>query len=102
MLPPGWASVPLIKSVAAQCAPRAVGAARRAWRLAAPSLRTSPTYLEAFCRRMRSQRGPANATTATAHKLAKMLYHMFKEKTPSRERGAEDYLHKDDERKMQQ
>jgi hypothetical protein len=49
---------------------------------------------------MRSKRGPAKATTATAHKLAKILYHMLKEKTSYRERSAEDYLHKDRERTL--
>jgi transposase len=49
---------------------------------------------------MRSTLGPAKATTATAHTLAKILYHMLKDKTPYQERGAEPYLHKDQERKI--
>src|SRR5262249_17442734 len=61
--------------------------ASRALRMAAQSLRTSPSYLGAFYRRMRSKLGPAKATTATAHKLAKILYHMLQEQTPYRERG---------------
>jgi transposase len=76
--------------------------ASRALRMAAQSLRTSPSYLGAFYRRMRSKLGPAKATTATAHKLAKILYHMLKEKTSYRERGAEYYLHRDHERKLKQ
>jgi len=76
--------------------------ARRAWRMAAQSLRTSPSSLGAFHRRMRSKLGPAKATTATAHKLAKILYHMLKEKAPYRARSAEDYLHKDHERQLRQ
>ena len=56
--------------------------ASRALRMAAQSLRKSPSYLGAFYRRMRSKLGPAKATTATAHKLAKILYHMLQEKTP--------------------
>jgi transposase len=51
---------------------------------------------------MRSKLGPAKATTATAHKLAKIIYHMLKEKTPYRERGAEFYMQKDQERKLRQ
>ena len=51
---------------------------------------------------MRSTRGPAKATTAPAHTLATMIYHMLKEHTPSVERGAESSLHKDDERKIKQ
>jgi transposase len=76
--------------------------ASRALRMAAQSLRTSPSYLGAFFRRMRSKLGPAKATTATAHKLAKIIYHMLKEQTPYRERSAEHYLQKDHERKMRQ
>ena len=76
--------------------------ASRALRMAAQSLRTSPSYLGAFFRRMRSKLGPAKATTATAHKLAKIIYHMLKEKTPYRARSAEDYLHKDHERQLRQ
>src|SRR3989442_493022 len=75
--------------------------ASRALRMAAQSLRTSPSYLGAFFRRMRSKLGPAKATTATAHKLAKIIYHMLKECTPYRERSAAEYLHKDQERKIQ-
>jgi transposase len=74
--------------------------ASRALRMAAQSLRTRPSYLGAFHRRMRSTLGPAKATTATAHKLAKIIYHMIQEKTPYRERGADYYLHKDHERKL--
>jgi transposase len=76
--------------------------ASRALRMAAQSLRTSPSYLGAFHRRMRSKLGPAKATTATAHKLAKIIYHMLKEKTPYRERGAAYSLHQDQDRKLRQ
>jgi transposase len=76
--------------------------ARRALRLAAPSLRTSPSSLGAFSRRMRSTLGPAKATTATAPTLAPMLSHMRKETTSYRERGAASSLHRDHERTRQQ
>ncbi len=76
--------------------------ARRALRMAAQSLRTSPSNRGAFFRRMRSTLGPAKATTATAHKLAKIIYHMLKEKAPYRARSAEDYRHKDPERQLRQ
>jgi transposase len=76
--------------------------ASRALRMAAQSLRTSPSSLGAFFRRMRSKLGPAKATTATAHKLAKIIYHMLKEKTSYRERGAEYDMHKDQERQLRQ
>jgi hypothetical protein len=76
--------------------------ASRALRLAAQSLRTSPSSLGAFYRRMRSKLGPAKATTATAHQLAKLLYHMLQEQTPYRERGAEPDIYKDQERTIRQ
>jgi hypothetical protein len=47
---------------------------------------------------MRRTLGPATATTATAHTLANILDHLFKDKTPYQERGAEPYLHQDQER----
>jgi hypothetical protein len=76
--------------------------ASRALRMAAQSLRTSPSYLGAFFRRMRSKLGPAPATTATAHKLAIIIYHMLQKQTPYRERGADLYMHQDRERKLRQ
>ena len=74
--------------------------ASRALRMAAQSLRTRPSSLGAFYRRMRSKLGPAKATTAPAHTRAKILYHMRKETTPSQERGAAYALHKEPERKI--
>jgi transposase len=76
--------------------------ASRALRLAAQSLRTRPSDLGAFSRRMRSKLGPAKATTATAHTLANILSHMLKEKTSYRERGAEYDLPRAQERKRTQ
>ena len=76
--------------------------ASRALRMAAQSLRKSPSSLGAFHRRMRSKLGPAKATTATAHKLAKIIYHMLQETPPYQERSADDYMRKDQERKMRQ
>ena len=73
---------------------------RSALRMAAQSLRKRPSYLGAFSRRMRSKLGPAKATTAPAHKLAKILYHLLQEKTPYRERGAEAYRHTEHERQL--
>src|SRR5207245_10361039 len=73
--------------------------ASRALRMAAQSLRTSPSYLGAFYRRMRSKLGPAKATTATAHKLAKIIYHMLQEKTPYRAQSHEAYLQQDQARR---
>jgi hypothetical protein len=51
---------------------------------------------------MRSTLGPAKATTATAHKLAKIIYHMLKEHTPYRAQRAAEALHKAQERQLRQ
>ena len=50
--------------------------AAKAFRLAAQSLAHSDTALGDFYRRMRAKFGPAKAITATAHKLARIAFHM--------------------------
>jgi len=52
--------------------------AARALRLAALSLHSSKSALGAFYRRMRARLGAPKAITATAHKLAKLVYRMLK------------------------
>jgi len=52
--------------------------AARALRLAAQSLHHSKSALGAFYRRMRSRLGAPKAITATAHKIAKLVYRMLK------------------------
>lgn len=52
--------------------------AARALRIAAQSLSRSKTALGAFYRRMRARKSAAHAITATAHKLAKIIYRMLK------------------------
>jgi transposase len=51
--------------------------AAQALRLAASTLYKSTCYLGAFFRRMRSRLGTPKAITATAHKLAKIIYRML-------------------------
>lgn len=55
--------------------------ASSALRLAAQSLHKSQSAVGAFYRRMKARHGPAKATTATAHKLARMVYFMLKNRT---------------------
>jgi transposase len=52
--------------------------AAQALRLAAQSLHKSKSALGAYYRRMRGRLGPAKAITATAHKLAILIYRMLK------------------------
>jgi transposase len=48
--------------------------------------------LGAFYRRMRARLGPKSAIVATAHKIARILYHMLKYRTPFRAQSPEDYM----------
>lgn len=52
--------------------------AAQALRLAAQSLHSSTTALGAYYRRMRARLGAPKAITATAHKLARLVYRMLK------------------------
>jgi hypothetical protein len=51
-------------------------------RLAAQSVGRTDTCLGIFYRRKKSHLGPAKATTATARKLACLVYHLLKYKRP--------------------
>ncbi len=50
----------------------------RALRLAAQALHRSQTYLGNYYRRMRSRLGAPKAITATAHKLARIVFHLLR------------------------
>jgi hypothetical protein len=52
--------------------------AATAFRMAAQSLAKSNCALGAYYRRMRAKHGPSKANTATAHKLAQIVYFMLK------------------------
>jgi transposase len=51
------------------------------FRLAAQTLHASHTALGAFYRRMRAKLGPPQAITATAHKLARIFFHLVTTRT---------------------
>jgi transposase len=63
----------------------------QALRIAAHTLYRSKTALGSFFRRMRAKFGAPKAITATAHKMAKILYHMLKSKKRFRELGNDYY-----------
>lgn len=65
--------------------------ANTALRVAAQSLNRSDSALGAFYRRMKAKHGPPKAITATAHKLARIIYFMLRDRTPYRDPGA-DYF----------
>ena len=62
-------------------------------RLAAQTLGRTQTAVGSYYRRLRARKGPAHAITATAHKLARMLYHMLKHRTPYQPQSQETYEH---------
>lgn len=69
------------------------------FRSAASTLRMSNCYLGAFYRHICKRKGPACAITATARKLAVIVYHMLKKQTSYRELGS-DYILKQRENRI--
>ena len=65
--------------------------AAHALRLAAQTLGRTQTALGSDDRRRRARKGPTQAITATAHKLARMLYHVLKPRTPYQPQSQETY-----------
>lgn len=62
-----------------------------ALRMAAMTLQNSKTALGAFYRRMRGRLGAASAITATAHKLARIIYRLLKYGEAYVQKGLEHY-----------
>ncbi len=60
---------------------KVVNRAAQALRMATQSLHRSRSLLGNYYRKMKSKHGPQVATTATAHKLARIIYTMLKNKT---------------------
>ena len=71
-----------------------------ALRIAPQSLHRSPTALGAFFRRMRARLGPAKAITATAQKLAELIYRMLKHGQAYVDKGQDAYAKGYNERPM--
>ncbi len=67
-----------------------------ALRLAAQGLARTPTVLGAYFRRMRAKLGAPAAITATAHKLARIVYHLITTRQPYQESrlAAADVAHR--------
>lgn len=74
--------------------------ANKALRLAARSLHHSNSYLGAYYRRMRTRLGASKAITATAHKLARIIYIMLKEQKEFVDLGADYFQQKNREREI--
>ncbi len=56
-----------------------------------PALYNSPSALGAFLRRMKAKLGSPKALTATAYKIAKLIYRMLKQKTAYNDLGQDYY-----------
>ena len=74
--------------------------ANLAFRLAARSVARSQSALGAFYRRLRTKHGAPKAITATARKIAVIVYHMLKNHTPYHDLGATYYEQRYRERKL--
>jgi transposase len=77
----------VISSKTKKCANHAA----HALRLAAYSLQRSNSAIGAFFRRKKAQKGPAKAITATAYKLARIIYNMLKNGTEYKDVGQDYY-----------
>jgi transposase len=80
------------------CANRAATALRRA----ASCLQRRQSALGAFCRRMQARLGTPKAITATAHKLAHLIYTLLKHGTAYVRQRLADYEHHYRDRMLQQ
>jgi transposase len=65
--------------------------AANALRIAAQSLARSQSALGAFYRRIKARHGAPKAIVATAHKLARIIYHMLKNRVNYHDPGAAHY-----------
>jgi hypothetical protein len=65
--------------------------AAQAFRMAAQSVLRADCALGAFYRRLKGRLGPAQALVATAHKMARIVYHMLKDQVPYSDIGAAEY-----------
>jgi len=72
--------------------------ANQAFRQAAQSVAKSDSSFGAYYRAMRARLGPKQAIVATAHKIARTVYHLLKTGEPYREESADEYEHKRRER----
>ncbi len=74
--------------------------AGQAFRQAAAAVTRSQTAFGAFYRRKKAQLGPMQALVATAHKIARTVYYLLKNRVQFEEVGAEAYDRKQREREM--
>jgi len=71
--------------------PKTKNRAATAFRLAAQSVSRTQTAFGAFFRRIKAKHGAPVAITATAHKIACLVYRLLKERIPYSDPGADTY-----------
>jgi hypothetical protein len=74
--------------------------ATQAFRMAAQSVSRSHCAFGAFYRRLKGRLGPAQALVATAHKIARTVYHMLKNRVQYHDIGETGYTQQFREREM--
>jgi len=79
---------------------RVINRVSDALRMAAVSLERSQTAMGSFYRRMKAKLGAAEAVTATAHKLARLIYRLLKHGEAYVRQGMEDYQKRHQERML--
>ena len=79
---------------------RVINRVADALRMAAVTLERSQSALGAFYRRMKARLGAAEAVTATAHKLARLVYRLLKHGEAYVRQGMADYEKRLQERKL--
>lgn len=79
---------------------KVVNRAAQAFRQAAQSVARSNSAIGAYYRTMRARKGPGQATVATAHKIARVVYHMLKYGKAYQEESAEAYEQQRQEREL--
>ena len=75
--------------------------AAQAFRMAAQSVLRAHCALGAFYRRLNGRLGSAQALVATAHTMARTVYHMLKDRVPYSDIGAAEYNKRFREREIQ-
>jgi transposase len=81
---------------------KVVNRATQAFRQAAQSVSRSDSAIGAYYRTMRARKGPQQATVATAHKIARVVYHLLKYGEAYKGESAEQYEQQRQERERGQ
>jgi transposase len=76
--------------------------ASQAFRMAAYAVSRSETAVGAYYRAMRARKGPQQAIVATAHKIARIVYHLLKTGEAYVEQSADDFEEQRRERELRQ